>query len=458
MVYCIRRTLSFLLLIVLVASGALGVAKPVRAAATHVVITERGDLTDTTTCTLRKAIHAATMINDGKKYNGCEKGIKTIYLQEGTIENGAYTLTIARTQHIVDGIDPLEGDLDITTGLAIIGMDGGATIKAGAGFNDRIFHIDTKSFVALSNLTITGGNGESYETENITGGGINFIGSYLTLQKVNIFENGFPNEYSKVERLGGGIFNRNGTLTILDSTIDSNWAKHGAGIYNGGTLMMRNSLVYNNRASDTGGGIDSTPVAPLNANRAVLTNTTIAANTLFSGNGAGIYVGGGSTLELTHTTIVDNGLGSSQLVGLYKKATATVIMRNSLMINNGYHCQLEDNTKITTKGYNLLDADQDCAFHSTGFEDKIMTDTNILLPKDGSMYKLLANNGGPTRTYALSPGSLAIDGVPFSHCAAADDQRGLNRWVEGKTHCDIGAYEDDASENWIRTYLPLINR
>ncbi len=55
----------------------------------------------------------------------------------------------------------------------------------------------------------------------------------------------------------------------------------------------------------------------------------------------------------------------------------------------------------------------------------------------------LQNNGGPTETMALGPGSAAIDAANDAICAAAPvnnlDQRGIAR-PQG-AHCDIGAVE-----------------
>jgi hypothetical protein len=55
----------------------------------------------------------------------------------------------------------------------------------------------------------------------------------------------------------------------------------------------------------------------------------------------------------------------------------------------------------------------------------------------------LANNGGPTQTYALLPGSPAIDQIPpgINGCgtSVSTDQRGVSR-PQG-SGCDIGAYE-----------------
>jgi hypothetical protein len=50
----------------------------------------------------------------------------------------------------------------------------------------------------------------------------------------------------------------------------------------------------------------------------------------------------------------------------------------------------------------------------------------------------LADNGGPTLTHALSPGSPAIDAGDDAACSATD-QRGITR-PQG-AHCDIGSYE-----------------
>jgi len=55
----------------------------------------------------------------------------------------------------------------------------------------------------------------------------------------------------------------------------------------------------------------------------------------------------------------------------------------------------------------------------------------------------LQNNGGPTQTMALGPGSAAIDAADDATCAADPvnnlDQRGVTR-PQG-LHCDIGAVE-----------------
>jgi hypothetical protein len=51
----------------------------------------------------------------------------------------------------------------------------------------------------------------------------------------------------------------------------------------------------------------------------------------------------------------------------------------------------------------------------------------------------LADNGGPTETHALLPGSVAIDVIPTDMCEVDEDQRGETR--PGGAMCDAGAFE-----------------
>jgi hypothetical protein len=94
-------------------------------------------------------------------------------------------------------------------------------------------------------------------------------------------------------------------------------------------------------------------------------------------------------------------------------------------------------TSVTNLGFNLSDDD---------------SGTNIFIPNAGNLLLgPLANNGGPTLTHALLPGSPAIDAG--TNVALADllyDQRGpgFRRFVNGRV--DVGAYELQAPLAFIQ--------
>ena len=89
---------------------------------------------------------------------------------------------------------------------------------------------------------------------------------------------------------------------------------------------------------------------------------------------------------------------------------------------------------MTSQGYNL-ESGTDCGFTGTG--DLQNATANL---------DSLQDNGGPTWTHALlSPGSQAIDHIPYetNGCGTTytTDQRGYCRPFLSGSSCDIGAYE-----------------
>jgi hypothetical protein len=61
---------------------------------------------------------------------------------------------------------------------------------------------------------------------------------------------------------------------------------------------------------------------------------------------------------------------------------------------------------------------------------------DVIVGSGTAGYDTLADNGGPTLTHALLPGSPAIDTAETAACPATD-QRGIVR----DAACDIGSYE-----------------
>ena len=185
----------------------------------------------------------------------------------------------------------------------------------------------------------------------------------------------------------------------------------GGGILNAGDfqgtayLQLTNCTLSGNSAQILGGGICNAGEAG-NA-------TVIVANSTFSGNSAG--TNGGALFN------------DGQQFGI-----AVVKLKNSVMKAglSGPNISNADGT-VTSLGYNL--SSDDGSGYLTGPGDQINTDP-LLGP--------LQNNGGPTSTHALLPGSPAIDaGDPGFTPPPFDDQRGLgfNRVADGRI--DIGSFE-----------------
>ena len=91
----------------------------------------------------------------------------------------------------------------------------------------------------------------------------------------------------------------------------------------------------------------------------------------------------------------------------------------------------DDGGVITSNGYNIESPGDTCGFDQPTDQVDVTVDDLKLGP--------LQDNGGPTMTHALLPGSVAIDVIPADMCEVDEDQRGEPR--PGGTMCDVGAFE-----------------
>ena len=296
------------------------------------------------------------------------------------------------------------------TGADVLAIDGNAT--------SRVFQIGSGETVTISGLTIRNGHDDSI------GGGIdNEVGATLTITNSTLSGNTAGSVGNPAVE-GGGIYNI-GTLTIVNSTLSANTAGGisggGGGIFSAGTLIILNSTVSGNTATK-GAGIDNAG----DATTVTITNSTLSGNTA-SAYGGACFNGG--TMHIVNSTLSDNSasIGGGILVFGPLQIGNTILNGG----DSGANIDSFGEVTVTTLGYNL--SSDDAGGHLTGTGDQINTDP-VLGP--------LQDNGGPTFTHALLPGSPAIDaGDPNFTPPPFFDQRGpgFDRVVNGRI--DIGSFE-----------------
>jgi hypothetical protein len=295
--------------------------------------------------------------------------------------------------------------------------------------------------------------------------------------------------------MGAGIYNA-GTLRLDDSTVNGNRAGNGAGgrpevrganggagggIWSSGNLTA-NGCTFSGNSSGAGGtGGNSDDIAGAGGaggpggaicgmGSLALANCTLVGNSAglggtggvhyttwppyFSygasggqgGSGGGIYSQG--NLDLINCTIAANqagsggaegpgtaGNGPSGPVGVgggVTNASGTARLLNTIVaLNTGNAADVSG--EFTSLGHNLIGATNGSGgFPGAG--DRVGSSASPLDPRVGP----LADNGGPTFTLALLPGSPALDSGTVIG-APPTDQRGVPR--PQAAGVDIGAFE-----------------
>ena len=186
---------------------------------------------------------------------------------------------------------------------------------------------------------------------------------------------------------------------------------------------------------DNGGGIYAIGFAanlPLNVS---IGNSTISGNSAGT-NGGGIY-DVRSLLHVGNSTISGNSAGSGG--GIYNDGGADGGINGEIsntILNAGASGEniINNNGLFNSLGYNL--SSDDGGGYLNGPGDQINTDP-LLGP--------LQDNGGPTFTHALLPGSPAInEGDPNFTPPPSYDQRGPNFYRVRDLNIDIGSFEVQA--------------
>ncbi len=345
---------------------------------------------------------------------------------DGTLTIAGSTVSGNSSMSHGGGIDNNSGTLTITDST-ISGNSGYSVSSDGGGiFNDGT--------LTIANSTISG------NSVGWCGGGI-FNDGTLTIVDSTISGNRGV--------FCGGIDNTSGTLTIADSTISGNTAygvgsdADGGGIdNNSGTLTITGSTISGNSAETEGGSL-ANGGGIFNDGTLTITDSTISGNRAYSdigySYGGGICILGPGTMTAYDSTIAGNSAEHGG--GIYSySGPGTLTLANTIVAanTNMYGYTPTDVEGTVTASYSLIENTTGTIFSSSSANN--ITGVDPLLGP-------LADNGGPTETMALLPGSPAIDAgdnalIPSG---VTTDQRGSGypRIVNGTV--DIGAYELQAA-------------
>jgi subtilase family serine protease len=339
----------------------------------------------------------------------------------------------------------------------------------------------------LTNCTVSGNTGGGVEnnfgtgtltgctiTGNSGGGLFNFYAG-VTLNNCTVSSN--------TAQSGAGLFTVGGNVTLTGTTVSGNTASTtGGGLFSqSANLTLTNSVVSGNTAASSGGGIE------VLSGSDSLTNTTVSGNTAAS-SGGGLFTQGASN-TMVGSTVSGNSTGIGNGGGMFSATSFTTLTNSTfsgdtagtgggLFVQGGnatlINCTVSSDVATPIKGKNSSASGG--GLFSSGAYDTLMntivagnlnattasdvggTDTlhgsNNLIGTGGSGGLVngvnanlvgvanpglapLANNGGPTQTMALLPGSPAIGGGVSGSGIPTIDERGMTR----SSAIDIGAYQ-----------------
>jgi len=367
-------------------------------------------------------------------------------------------------------------------GLTISGPAGGL-YDQDSGINNQNAYVTLRNCTLTDNSAFLGGalRNEGGEATLINclvtgnrarqGGGLyNDEGGKLILQHCTISDNSADQ--------GGGIQNWSGDVTLIDCTVSGNLAtstlsgnQGGAGIANGGLLAMTNCTLSGNQVAHYGGGAIFT-VGGVTANNCTFVNNkgelggaiwdsgstsnpSALSNCTFSGNFI-VYIDGiarsgaiYANYQYASQGIPSMAINNCSFSGISGDPgsfdpgailaadgqNTKVEVANSLFrsMSGGTNLYNGNGSTLISRGHNLCNDD---ASGDGGTGPGGLLNSPGDIRNTDPMLGPLTDNGGPTQTFALLPGSPAINAGDDT-TAFWRDQRG---YVRNGTS-DIGAYE-----------------
>ena len=392
---------------------------------------------------------------------------------------------IELTQLNCSGITLTTGRINVERDVLIRGP-GAALFTIDGARVDRVFNQNSAGTLALYGLTIQRGYTDSFgggciysagaldlqdtvvrdchvadvgSTSTVKGGAVLVHGALIVTRSAIVDSD----IYSDLGGAVGGGAVVDGAAVLDHARIDGNAVASSSGniadvggIDVGGTLLMQYSTVSNNRAS----GLPNTPgtVGGLRAFAgATIAQSTVSGNSADGGvGGAQLFTQPGVTNVVADSTISGNsaaGISGLSINGATSIVNTTIAFnretgtsnRGAVRISNGsadiQSTIIAANTSANGQAQNV---GLGLAGSLGGANDLIGSSPTVSLPTGtiggDPMLFPLHDNGGPTQTLALRPGSPAV-GAGNTVSGYTTDQRGTGFPRVVGTSADIGAFE-----------------
>jgi CSLREA domain-containing protein/uncharacterized repeat protein (TIGR01451 family) len=317
--------------------------------------------------------------------------------------------------HVIQLLEPLD---ELETDMEIEGPTDESVEVKGESFYG-IFTI-LYPVVGISNITISDGGeiagGGIYNEGDLTVDNCTFTGNFAGFGgAISNFEGSVIVNNStftdNVALVGGAIDNDLGSMTINKSSFTENQAEFGGAISNSNTLNIENSTFNANYSVEAGGAIETT------------SGTLIMINSTISGNTSDGDAGGLSQCDcdpgesvLTNVTITDNRASSTETGsgvggGISNFGSNPMTLYNTIVAGN-FSGPEESATPSDIDGpmepesyYNLIGVGGSGGLVDRSTDPSHGNQVGVASPGLGP----LQNNGGPTLTHSLLPGSPAFD-------------------------------------------------
>jgi hypothetical protein len=352
------------------------------------------------------------------------------------------------------------GQIDITTSNLTIGGSGPELLTIdggyGEGHSNRIFKHAGFGTLFLDHMVLTDARYAPTSGQYASGGCVASNGT-VSLNSTRV-ESCRVEASGAAQAAGGGVWGRGVKMTCSTVTncgaVSLSHSAKGGGIYAGlAGFHSTDSTVSNNVAASYAVAPNSAGGGAIFRSDAILERTTVSGNV--ADKGGGLY--STASIAVVNSTITSN-IANDLVGGVSADGSATIYSSTIAFnrasrqfepvgVNAGSIYAMSSIIASNMYRYNGNDFELDVASADgqvSGAHNLIIASSATTLPLDTltSCPRLapLTDNGGPTRTHALLPGSPAIDAGDDAFSLGTDQRgAGFDRVVGAAA--DIGAYE-----------------